>query len=485
MPKKRDLIYFLSLELENVRCFGNPAPILDLSNGGGKPAQWTLLLGDNGLGKTTLLESLIWTKFVPGALPESSHKLNNTDSTITKGYIEPSLPEAENEVIERFIRVSCNHLDLRAKFSQGIQLGRTLVYDKKTVPVEQIKTGIRVKFNNAKLSDYSTDKKENSKIEDILGGEYKEPFILTYGATRSTGSQSIYNKNDKMDENSLSFILASRLFEKTVLYNAEEILRFFELEALKAKRPRTKSKKESAAEIIFESFKKMVIDILPNNEIKVKDLNFCPPPEGICLNTFSGRNIPFSSLSLGYRTTINLIVDIGWQLYQYYPGSNDPLKESAIILIDELDLHLHPQWQRVIIDKLRNIFPNVQFIATTHSPLMVQSAVNVNLAVLQRVSDKVEIQNELETVYGWRVDQLRVDQILNSPIFGIENTRGSSSEALFSERAKLLKKSSLTSRDKARLTQIRKEIDELPAVSSMENMDFLRRATELLERGKE
>src|SRR4051794_38307554 len=54
-----DTVYLLSLKLQNVRCFGDPAQEIDLSDGRGNPAQWTILLGDNGTGKTTLLQSLV------------------------------------------------------------------------------------------------------------------------------------------------------------------------------------------------------------------------------------------------------------------------------------------------------------------------------------------------------------------------------------------------------------------------------------------
>lgn len=476
MPNKEDLIYFLSLELENVRCFGRKQ-ILDLTDGCGNPARWTLLLGENGLGKTTLSECLLWMKFVPAAVGNPQN-LNNSDDKITKGPMEPSLPEAENDVIESFIRVGCQQLDLKAKFSQGVQLGKNLAENKRSSP---IKTGISVIFKNQELENYIADKNENSNIEDILGGKYKEPFILTYGASRARGNLTIY-QTEQDTEGSASNSLASRLSGRTELYNAEEILRYFENKSLKSKEKiRKNSKQETLEEQLFADFKQIVADILPTDEIKIKDINFYDPPRGVCLNTFSGKDIPFSALSLGYQTTICLAIDIAWRLFQYYPNSKTPRTQPAIILIDEIDLHLHPRWQRLIIEKLGNIFTSTQFIATTHSALMVQSATDVNLAVLQKDENEVRIENDLEVVHGWRVDQLRVDQILNSPIFGLENSRGSRSEELFKDRAELLGKLKRTPKEEVRLAQIRDEIGNLPTVSSMEEMEFIRRATTLLE----
>lgn len=55
------------------------------------------------------------------------------------------------------------------------------------------------------------------------------------------------------------------------------------------------------------------------------------------------------------------------------PDSQNPLEEDAVILIDELDLHLHPKWQKEIVDDLKRTFPNCQFIVSTHSPFVIQS----------------------------------------------------------------------------------------------------------------
>src|ERR1051326_2947387 len=70
-PESTSLIYFTSLELDSVRCFGRPQR-LDLTDATGNPAQWTLLLGDNGVGKTTLLQCLSWMRPVPAEIGRAS-----------------------------------------------------------------------------------------------------------------------------------------------------------------------------------------------------------------------------------------------------------------------------------------------------------------------------------------------------------------------------------------------------------------------------
>jgi len=82
--------------------------------------------------------------------------------------------------------------------------------------------------------------------------------------------------------------------------------------------------------------------------------------------------VPVRQLSDGERGTLALVLDLTRRLAQANPGLADPAAESgAVVLVDEIDLHLHPKWQRQIIHKLRAAFPRCQFIATTHSPQVI------------------------------------------------------------------------------------------------------------------
>ena len=85
-----------------------------------------------------------------------------------------------------------------------------------------------------------------------------------------------------------------------------------------------------------------------------------------------GRTVSVRWMSDGERGVLALVLDLTRRLVQANPELNDPIAESeAVVLIDELELHLHPKWQRQIVRKLRTTFPRCQFIATTHSPQVV------------------------------------------------------------------------------------------------------------------
>ena len=97
--------------------------------------------------------------------------------------------------------------------------------------------------------------------------------------------------------------------------------------------------------------------------------------DDIALQFKDGRCCPFELLSDGQRTMTALAADIARRCVQLNPhlAGQAPRETEGIVLIDELDLHLHPNWQRVIVRNLTSHFPKLQFVATTHSPFIVQS----------------------------------------------------------------------------------------------------------------
>jgi energy-coupling factor transporter ATP-binding protein EcfA2 len=85
-----------------------------------------------------------------------------------------------------------------------------------------------------------------------------------------------------------------------------------------------------------------------------------------------GVTLDVSQLSDGERGVLGMVLDLARRLSQANPSLDDPLRKAeAIVLIDELDLHLHPSWQRQIVHKLSEVFPGCQFIATSHSPQII------------------------------------------------------------------------------------------------------------------
>lgn len=95
--------------------------------------------------------------------------------------------------------------------------------------------------------------------------------------------------------------------------------------------------------------------------------------------------IPINQLSDGYKTTISLVADIAYRMAVLNPQllGNVCKETDGIVLIDEVDLHLHPAWQERILADLTEIFPKVQFIVSTHSPLVISTAKRENVVLLE------------------------------------------------------------------------------------------------------
>lgn len=97
----------------------------------------------------------------------------------------------------------------------------------------------------------------------------------------------------------------------------------------------------------------------------------------------NGKSLKLEQLSDGEKMLLLVVGDLARRLSIANPGRDDALQGEGIVLIDEIDLHLHPQWQRQVIPALRRTFPNCQFITTTHSPQVLSNVEKENIAILE------------------------------------------------------------------------------------------------------
>jgi predicted ATP-binding protein involved in virulence len=143
---------------------------------------------------------------------------------------------------------------------------------------------------------------------------------------------------------------------------------------------------------------------------RLKRFWFDVESDDLRLELSDGDIRPFYMLSEGYRNMVALVADIGWRASVLNPhhGPNAHQLTEGIVLIDELDLHLHPTWQRSIVADLRRTFPRIQFIVTTHSPQIVASVSRSQIRLLERnqlVAEEAYVQGRssdeiLEDVFG-------------------------------------------------------------------------------------
>ena len=366
--KKPKGCYVLSLTVENIRCFG-PETTLDCSDGEGRPRQWTILLGDNGTGKTTLLQSIC------------SHE--NYAANSDPIYGDPKILKRYSTF---YRRTKAAH---PAKCTMSISRGESLTERNGKIQenVWNIYTGYTAGYS----------------------AQCHELKFYGYGPNRLGATLQRLQTNTRMDDDATTTIMVA----SSQLPDPESWLLSLDY---------SRTKNNPHQERLFNKTIDLLLGVLPGvNGITMN------PGKGICpepfveFNTIYGR-VPIRQLGHGYQAMIAWITDFVRRLVERYPGSEDPLYEPAVCLIDEIDLHLHPVWQRKLISYLSERFPNTQFIVTAHSPLVVQAAANAdaNIAVLVQSKEKdsdgnhyVEIRNNPEDVKNWRLDQ-----IYTSDLFG-------------------------------------------------------------------
>ena len=117
-----------------------------------------------------------------------------------------------------------------------------------------------------------------------------------------------------------------------------------------------------------------------------------------------GKDLNINQLSQGEKSLLALVGDIARRLAILNPSLDDPLQGEGVVMIDEVDLHLHPKWQHDLIDKLVKTFPKVQFILTTHSPLIISDRQDILVYSL----DNGELQ-QMPNVYGEDANTLLKD----------------------------------------------------------------------------
>lgn len=107
----------------------------------------------------------------------------------------------------------------------------------------------------------------------------------------------------------------------------------------------------------------------------VVDVRYSARIRSVVAEFEDGRVLPTRYLSQGQRRVLRLVGDIAWRMIQLNAWLEDRVlaETPGVVLIDELGLHLHPKWERRIVDQLRTAFPSIQFVATSHSPFIVQS----------------------------------------------------------------------------------------------------------------
>ncbi|MBB3841217.1 putative ATP-binding protein involved in virulence [Runella defluvii] len=319
--------------------------------------QWTLILGENGTGKSNVLKAIALVTAGSNALGEL---LSDTDSWIRN-----------------------NQNSCRIDATLGTKKGE----------IREISLIINRKDNYSNI--ISNNKESLRLIDDAIEHADRNYFIVAYGASRRLPSENFSNFEKSSNGNRSGNVRS--LFNNA--YSLNPLTSWIiDLDYRSG---------EQGIAIVKEALD----DFLPSASFHSID-KF---KKQVLFKTIDGI-VPLDYLSDGYQNMAAWIGDLLYRITETFKDYQNPLAARGVLLIDEIDLHLHPKWQRRLIDFITRKLPNFQVIATTHSPLTAQQVDEGELYALKR-DDKNQIQ--LIPFIG-TPKNLLINQLLMTPVFGLE-----------------------------------------------------------------
>lgn len=153
----------------------------------------------------------------------------------------------------------------------------------------------------------------------------------------------------------------------------------------------------------YEVFKSIISSFMKEiNELEEAPKLYYSPQFGELVYKDRNNEMALSKLSAGYQSLLWMIMDLAYRVCLLNPELQDKSDIKGIVLIDEIDMHLHPKWQWNIIKALRATFANVQFIIATHSPIVISSSKEANLILLDEKRQAVYLPD----CYGYTVEDV-------------------------------------------------------------------------------
>ena len=394
-------MFLKSIELINFKCHSNLK--IDFSTEDPKHPirKTTFLLGENGTGKSAVLKAIALLTAGSNALADV---IGNPDSWVQNKkkfcQIKAVLVTAEGD--ERKIEI---------KINRGYHIRKVLA------------------VNNNALE----------QLDSALEKADRNYFILAYGASRRL------NYTDTKLSSKSSFFRSPRTHGIQTLFNPDAKLVSLTNWAMDV----DYSTKGKDLNIIKAALNQFLIENVTFKKIDRK--------KGQMIFSTPDGDIPLEQLSDGYQSVTAWIGDLLYNITNSFRNYKEPLKARGVLLIDEVDLHLHPRWQRRLHAFLETKLPNFQIIVTTHSPLTAQQAQENELYALRRTINEIEL-----VPFIGDPSKMLLHQILMSPVFGIESDESMDVENTKKKVRELTLKKDKTPAEKNEVKELSEKVSELP-----------------------
>lgn len=370
--------FIKQITLKNFRGFGDR--IFDLTK------DFTVFVGDNGKGKTSVLEGLCvalggWVRGFIDSANEYRNIYKNDVRSIK------SVVSVKGLIKQYPVEVVCI----------GDINGNNVEWSRELDEKGHTKTG-GLKSLTEITRKLDRQIKSASDIDVIL------PVIAYYSCLRA--SKDRVNKKD-IDLTSRVYGYSGSLLKETKYFRMLNFIQQLRYEYLE----------DPENTPLYNLLMVALTKIVETSAGKGSKVDFKVKHGELMLEKADGELIQYSELSDGYKGMISLVADIFFRMAKLNPHLKQKLiaETPGVVLIDELDLHLHPKWQRVVVNDLKKIFPKVQFVATTHSPFIIQSLEEGELVVLDssNIEDYagVSIEDISEDVMGVEMPQYSVHKL--------------------------------------------------------------------------
>lgn len=452
-------MWLKSVKLENIKCFDSTQEIFfsrKATKYSEKPYRWVTLLGENGVGKSTILQSI-------GLLlagPEAAKELLPRPEGWVRDLTRPG----------KLTAYVCQDNDDEGVYGGDQKERKHFAYSYLVTGDQPVEVSLAGR-KRIRKETYT----EPALIEEtslVLSWLRANAFASGNRGWFATGYGPFRRLTREHRVLLPSLAPPTRASNFATQFNDDEPISSFERWMVYLDFRMLKDTEDKQAQKMRRIGEKVITELLPGN-VKIQGVT----KEGLILFEINGQKVATVAMSDGYRSVIALAGDLIWRLLQTFPD-DDPTQASGIVLIDELDIHLHPVWQRQIAGWLQRTFPNLQFIAATHSPLIAIGAGQEALTLrfdTDKDSGEVTIQRiEDLSIYD-------VDQVLRSPAFGLVSTYSPQTQEKIDKYHQLnFEFPNLDPEDKREYEELRQFMKQLPSSAYAEPGELADRINKFL-----
>lgn len=432
--KKGIDMYIKKLELENFRGIEDAEIDFD-----GKSA---VLFGNNGMGKSTVLDAIdilfcrIFSDIVNFNKAKKFH--NGVPTGLHKGFVKEDVKSGEKSTTLRM------DIGLYAKKSTEYSYWRKIDLESQRQRTFCGKgyRKILMDFLENYVGSVITNESINEEVEeesvDTRELEYNSnnmPIYTFYSIHRYVEQNVLANLNETNVENKIDALDGGRKsavdFKKffTWFRARQEYENSIKVDDMTFHDPQLDAVRTAILTVLGDEFTSVKMRIQPTEFVATK----------------KGVDFSIGQLSEGEKCTLALVGDLARRLAIANPQRDNPLEGTGVVLIDEIDLHLHPKWQLKIVPLLQRIFPRIQFIFSTHSPKVLgELDDSVSIFELKEEDDEIQIV-KIRNLLGWDTNQI-LKMFMDTPIISketetlIRNIRNSIKEENYDEAEELVEK---------------------------------------------